>query len=149
MQQSRRSAPQSGPSTATSVRHGVVAVIVRDDRFLVIRRSQTVAAPGAYCFPGGGIEAGESEQQALVRELREELAVTVDPQRRLWESTTPWGVHLAWWLVDLAPSAELVPNPAEVESCHWHTPAELDGLAELLDSNRQFLAALAQRTIVL
>jgi 8-oxo-dGTP pyrophosphatase MutT (NUDIX family) len=65
-------------------RYGVVAVILRDERFLVIRRSQQVAAPGKYCFPGGGIESGETESVALERELLEELNVAIVPQHCLW-----------------------------------------------------------------
>ena len=125
-----------------SGQRGSVAVIVRRGRLLVIRRSQRVVAPGAFCFPGGGIEPDESEQEALVRELREELGVAVRPQRRLWRSITPWRVQLAWWLADLDPEAQPVPNPAEVESVHWYTPEELARLPGLLETNRQFLQAL-------
>jgi 8-oxo-dGTP pyrophosphatase MutT (NUDIX family) len=126
------------------IRRGVVAVIRRDERLLVIRRALTVAAGGAYCFPGGGIERDETEPRALIRELEEELGLAVLPGRRLWESTTPWGVHLAWWTAAIAPDAAPCPNPAEVASCHWHSPAEMAALAGLLESNRQFLAALAR-----
>ena len=126
-----------------------MAVIVRDGRMLVIRRSQSVVAPGAFCFPGGGIEPGETEAQALVREIREELGVAVKPVRRIWQSVTPWGVDLAWWLADLAADADPVPNPTEVESLHWHTPQEMAGLPELLESNRDFLDALESGRILL
>jgi 8-oxo-dGTP pyrophosphatase MutT (NUDIX family) len=51
------------------IRRGVVAVVLRDERFLVIRRAAGVVAPGAFCFPGGGVEGDESETQALVREF--------------------------------------------------------------------------------
>lgn len=51
--------------TVKVVRHGVVAVVVENRRWLVIRRSQCVVAPGKYCFPGGGIETAETEEQAL------------------------------------------------------------------------------------
>ena len=116
-------------------------MIRAEDRFLVIRRSQQVRAPGMYCFPGGAIEPGETEQQALVRELAEELAVAGQPVRRLWESVTPWGVHLAWWLAQVDDPAAIVPQPAEVESCHWLTAAEIRLLPQLLASNVQFLDA--------
>ena len=43
-------------------RRGVVGVVVEGGRLLVIERSQTVEAPGMFCFPGGGIEPGEAEQ---------------------------------------------------------------------------------------
>lgn len=124
-------------------RRGVVAVIVRGGRMLVVRRSRQVVAPGAYCFPGGGIEDGESETEALIRELREELHVETRPIRRLWECTTPWGVWLAWWLSEMATDAEPVPNPEEVEAFEWQTPAEMAATAGLLASNREFLEALA------
>ena len=80
--------------TEPAPRRGVIAVIVRDERFLVIRRSQHVVAPRAFCFPGGAIEGLESEPQALVRELREELGVDVTPRERLWASVTPWRVAI-------------------------------------------------------
>jgi len=70
------------------------------------------------------------------------------PVRRIWRSVTPWGVDLAWWLADLPADAEPTPNPAEVESVHWHTPDELARLPELLESNRRFLDALASGKIV-
>ena len=38
-------------------RHAVVAIIVEQSKYLVIRRSAFVRAPGLLCFPGGGIEA--------------------------------------------------------------------------------------------
>jgi 8-oxo-dGTP pyrophosphatase MutT (NUDIX family) len=130
-------------------RRGAVAVIVRQGRLLVIRRSRLVVAPLRYCFPGGAIEPGESEQEALVREIREELNVEILPQRRLWQSVTPWRVDLAWWLGQLPAGAEPVPAPAEVESVHWYTPAEMAALDGLLESNQAFLEALSAGEIEL
>jgi 8-oxo-dGTP diphosphatase len=122
-------------------RRGVVAVIMRGDRLLVIRRSQHVRAPGMHCFPGGAIEVGETEIEAVCREMLEELALTVEPQRLLWRSTTPWNVELAWWLVEIDAAADPQPNPLEVESFHWLTPAEIRCLPQLLPSNLEFLEA--------
>ncbi|MBL9125528.1 MAG: NUDIX domain-containing protein [Planctomycetaceae bacterium] len=116
--------------------------MVRAGKLLVIRRSATVVAPLAYCFPGGGIEGDESEEAALVRELREELNVEVQPLCRLWQSETPWEVELAWWMAELPPHVEPLPNPHEVHSCAWQSIEEMLALEGLLDSNRQFLAAL-------
>jgi 8-oxo-dGTP diphosphatase len=125
-------------------KHGVVAVILRGERFLVIRRSQKVRAPGMYCFPGGGIEPGETEEVALRRELLEELSVAASPMRRLTESVTPWQVHLAWWLAEIDVEAELIPHPDEVESFHWLTADEIRALPNLLASNAEFLDAWAR-----
>jgi len=127
-----------------ALRPGVSAVIVRDERLLVIRRSQFVVAPRAMCFPGGGIEPEETQEQALVREMQEELAAQVVPRHRLWTCTNHAGAPLAWWRAELSPDAVPVAQPAEVESIHWYTPAEAAGLADLLASNRAFLAAVAR-----
>ena len=126
-------------------RRGAVAVIERDERLLIIRRAEGIAAPGAYCFPGGGIEKGETEAEALVREIREELGVGVRPLGRLWQSVTQWQVELAWWLADLEPDAQLAPNPAEVAAIHWVSVAELAAWPGLLSSNHDFLRRLGRR----
>ncbi|MCA9626006.1 MAG: NUDIX domain-containing protein, partial [Myxococcales bacterium] len=55
----------------------VGAAIVEAGRCLVARRSATMSSPHAWEFPGGKVEAGESPTEALVRELDEELGVTV------------------------------------------------------------------------
>jgi 8-oxo-dGTP diphosphatase len=120
-------------------RRGAVAIAMRGGRMLVIQRSRHVVAPLVYCFPGGGIEDGETEEEALVRECREEIGVTLRPTRRLWECTTAWKVHLAWWLAEIAPDAEPTLNPREVESIHWFTPDEMAALPDLLPSNKDFL----------
>ena len=130
-------------------RRGVVAVVVSEDRLLVIQRSAEVVAPGAYCFPGGGIEAGETQPQALVREIREELLADVVPLRRIWRSVTPWQVELFWWLARLPADAVLTANPAEVAGFGWYTPEALRQLPGLLASNVAFLDALAAGEISL
>jgi 8-oxo-dGTP diphosphatase len=126
---------------------GAVAVVVRDRRFLVIRRSAQVVAPGALCFPGGGMDECESDAEALVREFREELNADILPLRRLWRSVTPWQVELHWWLAHLEEGAQLQANPAEVESIYWLTADEMLAHEQLLESNRQFLAAVASGEI--
>jgi 8-oxo-dGTP diphosphatase len=121
------------------LRRGVVVVVIREGRLLVIRRSQHVRAPGMYCFPGGAIEEGESESEAACRELMEELALEVRPQRLIWRSVTPWNVDLAWWLAEIEPEAVPSPNALEVEAFDWLTAEEIRRLPQLLASNLEFL----------
>jgi 8-oxo-dGTP diphosphatase len=120
---------------------GVVAVIVREGKLLVIERSQLVRAPGMFCFPGGAIEEGECGEAAVARELLEELSLMARPVRLLYSSVTPWGVALSWWLAAIDVRSEPQPNPAEVASFDWLTVAEFRRLEKLLPSNLEFLDA--------
>ena len=53
----------------------VGAAVLRDGRVLASRRTEPPRLAGLWEFPGGKVEPGESDTQALVRELREELQV--------------------------------------------------------------------------
>ncbi len=55
----------------------VCAVVARGGRVLVCRRPAGAHLAGHWEFPGGKVEDGEDPDQALVREIREELACTV------------------------------------------------------------------------
>ena len=124
-------------------RIGVVAVCVRERNLLVIERSKHVAAPGAICFPGGAIEPDETESDALIREMQEELRVRAQPIRRLWQSDTAWDVDLRWWLADICVTEVLVANPQEVASFQWLSVGEIREMPGLLSSNVAFLDALS------
>lgn len=129
--------PQMSPPSRQ--REGVVAVIQQDATFLVIRRSRHVVAPGKLCFPGGGIEVGESQEEALCRELIEELAVKVVPQTKLWESETRAQTRIHWWSAVISEGEALQANPKEVASIYWMTKRDLLEQEDLLEGNRAFL----------
>lgn len=121
-------------------KRGVIGVIFRDERLLIIRRSLTVNAPGKLCLPGGGIERGESEEEALVREMQEEISVDVAPIRLCHRSVTPWGTQLAWWISDIRGEVEPVANPEEVAEIHWMTPDDIASARNVLPSLPEFIS---------
>jgi 8-oxo-dGTP diphosphatase len=123
-------------------RHGVVAVTRRGERFLVIRRGPTLVAGGRLCFPGGHVEPGETEHEAVVRECREELAAVVAARECVWRSMTSWGTALAWWTVTLQGDDELVPHPVEVSEILWMSAREMLDHPDVLEGNRPFLEAV-------
>jgi 8-oxo-dGTP diphosphatase len=56
----------------------VSAAILRDGHVLIVRRARP-PAQGLYTLPGGAVEAGETLMEALVREVREELGMAIQP----------------------------------------------------------------------
>jgi 8-oxo-dGTP diphosphatase len=56
----------------------VSAAIVRDGKILVVRRARP-PAHGLYSLPGGVVELGETLKEAVIREVREETGMTIEP----------------------------------------------------------------------
>lgn len=59
------------------------AIIVHNGRVLATQRSATMPLPGKWEFPGGKLHEGESEEECIRREIREELAIDVQVTGRL------------------------------------------------------------------
>ena len=120
----------------------VVACRQADGRWLLIRRSATVRVPLRVCFPGGWIDAGESQAEAVVREMREELNAEVVPLRCVWRHIFGEPPRVLWgWLAELK-SVSLTPNPAEVHEILWLTVAEAVNHPDVLPHTDAFLTAL-------
>ncbi len=62
------------------------AVIIRNNKVLIVRKGPSVKMSGLYEFPGGKIEKGESAEDCIVREVREELGIVVKVIDRLLPS---------------------------------------------------------------
>jgi len=70
-------ATEAGSRVTTRTLNVVAAVVERDGSFLVTRRQAGVHLAGLWEFPGGKVAAGESHEDALRREMLEELATDV------------------------------------------------------------------------
>lgn len=113
--------------TEARVRKLVVAgLIVGDDgRILISQRRADQALPLQWEFPGGKVEPGEAPALALVRELREELGVTV-AVGRIWDVL--FHAYPAFDLVMLVYACRIVdgsPRPVEVADLAWVAAPDL------------------------
>jgi mutator protein MutT len=117
----------------------VGAAIVRGGRLLAARRTRPAAAAGRWELPGGKIEPGESPDDALVREVTEELGCTIAVTDWLEPTVTVRpGLSLR---VGVAHVVEGEPDPVEHDEIRWLAAPEL-GTVDWLDADRPFLADL-------
>ena len=66
----------------------VGAILIEKNRILCAQRGETKTLAKLWEFPGGKIESGEAPQEALARELREELMIEVEIASELFEQTS-------------------------------------------------------------
>ncbi len=137
-------APQESP-LADPVKQpvvGVLGIIRRADRLLLIQRSKAVKAPLTWCFPGGHVEDGETQADALIREMREELNLNVSPGVYLMTQTKHDGrLILHCWSATVT-VGEPTPNPAEIAGLAWLTPQEIRAKDHVLPGTTDILDAL-------
>ncbi len=57
----------------------VCAILIKEETFLATRRGHNMDNSMKWEFPGGKVEDGETEQQAIVREIKEELGLNIIP----------------------------------------------------------------------
>ena len=121
----------------------VVAAALFDGagRVLIAQRPAGKALAGRWEFPGGKVAAGESERNALVRELREELGIEViaaRPFMRLTHAYEERDVELSLWIVERFLGE---PRSLDAQALKWVAPAQLPA-EDILEADRPFVVAL-------
>ena len=133
----------------------VSAAIFRAERVLIVRRG---APPmqGIYTLPGGGVELGETLEQAVMREVREETGLAIEPlslagYRQVIARDSEGKIERHFVILPFAArylAGEISLN-AELAEAKWLLPSELsglrttEGLAEIVTAAGERIAALS------
>ena len=130
----------------------VSAAILRDRKVLVVRRAREPALH-LYTLPGGVVEAGESLTEAVMREVREETALTIEPAglagyREVVARDGKDKVERHFVILSFAARwlAGEVKLNEELDDARWLAPNELagltttEGLADIVAAARALLA---------
>ena len=105
----------------------VAALIWNKDRFMICQRPAHKARGLLWEFVGGKVEPGETKQQALVRECREELGIRLSVGEVFMEVVHRYPditVHLTLFCATIA---EGIPQKLEHNDIRWITPAQIPG----------------------
>ena len=145
-------APQVVPEKSRKPELTVVAaLILRDSKILVCQRRRDDTHALQWEFPGGKVEAGETPQQALLRELREELGIESTIGKELYRTRHRYN--------EFRPELELIFFQASVDSAadlqnlvfegfEWAAATTLPQY-NFLQADQKFVALLAENAIPL
>ena len=121
----------------------IAALIWQGDKFMICQRPANKARGLLWEFVGGKVESGETKEQALIRECREELAVTlavgdvfVDVIHEYPDIT----VHLTLFNATIA---EGEPQKIEPNDIKWITPSEIPNY-EFCPADEEILARICE-----
>jgi A/G-specific adenine glycosylase len=133
------------PATPIEV---AIGVIVREGRIFIQKRSDSGLMPNLWEFPGGKMNDGESPEEAVVREIGEELGIVVLPLEKITlirHSYTRFRVALHAYLCEICClPARREPVLRSAVECRWVLPAEL-ALYPFPAANRKLIGMLLDR----
>jgi 8-oxo-dGTP diphosphatase len=123
--------------------HVVAAIIGRDERILIGQRQAEQSHPLKWEFPGGKVEPGESPDQALTRELEEELAIrnARGPEITRYEFTYP-GKDPIMLIFYRVTGFEGEPQNRIFREMRWEPRAKLPEL-DFVEGDRGFIQAFS------
>lgn len=121
------------------------ALINSEGKILLAQRPEGKRLAGKWEFAGGKVEDGESPEQAMVRELREELSIEVSPDdlENFWFLSYPYpdfGFHLLM-PVYICRRWQGTPKPLEHSALRWEFAVDMHKL-DMIEADAELIARL-------
>jgi 8-oxo-dGTP diphosphatase len=125
------------------MKDAVAVVLKRGEKYLLIRRAKRGRAEDFWCPVTGAVERGETQEQAVEREAREELGIKVRPLQKVWECLTDDNNYLLHWWHSFLEDDTIAINQDEVKEYRWVTYREMLRLDKMFDADRKFFRNIA------
>jgi 8-oxo-dGTP diphosphatase len=119
----------------------VAAALIDDGRVLIAERPAGKHMAGWWEFPGGKVGAGETDSQALVRELSEELGIDAEAHAEIMTLTHDYPDRVVDLVLFRATVLSGVPRGLDGQQLKWVDCGAL-AAERLLEADRPFIAAL-------
>lgn len=122
------------------------AVVFDGPRLLMTQRAPGGALGMQWEFPGGKIEGAETAEEAIVREVREELGVNATPVERVHEHAHdyPHGTRVELVFVRCTLDSYEFTLSDEVNDARWQEVSEID-VMQVLEADRDFLRGMGAK----
>ncbi len=104
----------------------VAAVIERNGDYLITQRRPTAVLPLMWEFPGGRVEPGETDADALRREVRHRLDVDVEPGQLISFVSHPYERYVVDLYLYECHVTQGEPSPVNVNAFRWVSSAAFD-----------------------
>ena len=121
----------------------VAALIWDDDKFMICQRPAHKARGLLWEFVGGKVEPGETNEQALIRECREELAVTLSVGSVFMDVIHEYPDLMVHLTLFNATIAEGEPQKLEHNDIQWIMPSEIPNY-EFCPADKEILAKICE-----
>ena len=137
------------PSTPISLVHkriGVAVITGRQGKILIDRRKDEGEMAGLWEFPGGKVEPGETIEECIEREIKEELDIKIIVGDRLTTITHAYKTFNVTLYVHECQHLSGEPQPLECQEIRWVEPAQMNRYT-FPQANKQIINLLQERGI--
>ena len=122
-------------------RIGVAVISNKEGKILIDRRLLSGLMGGLWEFPGGKIESGETVNECIKREIKEELGISIEVGEHLLTINHTYSEFRVTLIVHSCRLLKGEPQPLECQEIRWVTLSELDNFT-FPEANQHIIAAL-------
>ncbi|MFH0873950.1 MAG: NUDIX hydrolase [Candidatus Komeilibacteria bacterium] len=130
--------------SSNNIKHVAVGLISRkceekQTQYLLVKSKKNFGEFTGYWYPPGGhVEAGENEEKALIREIKEELGLNIEPIKKLAETSSDIADQVTHWWVCQILSNDICIDQSEIAEVGWFTEQDMKTVP-LWPSTRKFM----------